>query len=107
MKLRNSVWILILLILSTPVSYIYLIVHDNMLVLEEYLLNLIAGSFGTILVFGTTSFITYRILKSKQTKDPAKIALIVYSVLLFYIFIISIFQYNEALIHIEHSQSLF
>lgn len=102
LKLRNVGWMVLLIILSIPVGYIYMVVNDKMIVIQEYLINIIAGGISTLIILGTISFITYKILKYKEHHDPSKIALIVYTAFLFILFITSVFQYNDAVIRLEH-----
>lgn len=98
-KLRHIGWMLLIFLLSGPVGYIYLIVHDKILVIEEYVLNYIIGTICCIIVVGGFSFLAYKRIKKKQFSDPPKMALFVYTILLF---ITPIFQYNSAIVRLNN-----
>ena len=96
-KIRNTIWLILLLALSFPVGYIYQVVYNNMLVYSEKMLNLIVGGVALILVLGVISLIVFRVLKKRsRSKDPAKMALLVYSLILIIILLSSVPFFEDA-----------
>jgi hypothetical protein len=106
-KIRNIAWIIALIGLSFPIGYAYQIVYNKMLVYSEKALNFIAGGIAIIIVMGLISFISYKILKKRQVgKDPAKVALLIYSVILGIFFMMAIPYYKDAVDAYELRQFL-
>jgi len=96
-RIRNSFWVVGLILLGFPVGYMHGLVYNKRVVCSEFVLNIVAGGIAFFLVVGGFSYIIYRIIK-KRSKDPSKYALLVYSVLILIFFLISAPWYKSALI---------
>lgn len=69
-------------------------------------LNFIVGGISIIIILGLISFITYKVLKKREIgKDPAKTALMVYTVILI-IFALMSLPYYEAAVEQHHYEML-
>ncbi len=81
-KLRNILWLFILILGSFPAGYLAVFVDARNLVRSEFLMNIIIAGIACFIVFGVITIIIYAILRDKKKADPAKPALIVHSVLI-------------------------
>lgn len=96
-KLRNIVWLVLLMIVNFPVGYAYQMTYNPRVVCGERVLNLCIGGIGMILVLGGLCLIAYKYMKKKGHPDPAKRALIAYSVLTAGIMGLAMIGFEEAM----------
>ena len=86
MKIKNSIWLAILIILSFPISFAFGIITDRELassfICDEFIPIFIVAGVSFVFLVGIISFVVYRILRWKKIASPGKTALMVYSILL-------------------------
>ena len=97
-KLRNVIWLLLLLALSFPVGFAYQFAHNNMAQCFEVETTFITSGIAMIIVFGGISLIVRAILRRRKYQDPTKIALTVYTVLIVIFMLIGAYGFEDALL---------
>jgi len=97
-KLRNSIWLILLLALSFPVGFAYQFAHNNMATCNELEITLITSGIAMIILFGLISLVVRLILRKRNHPDPTKVALIVYSVLVFIFLLMAAYGFEDAVL---------
>lgn len=82
-RFRNIAWIILLAAACVPVGYLFQYVFNDRFIRSEFVGNLIISGIAMWFVFGAIALIIWGFLKSRQTSDPAKPALITVTVFVF------------------------
>ncbi len=96
-KLKNTAWLIGLLIFNFPVGFAFQMTHNNRAFCSERELVFITGGIAMIIVLGGISLIVRRILKKRAYENYNKTALIVYTVLTGLFFLISMWGFEQAM----------
>jgi len=81
-KLRNILWLALLLLLCFPVGYMAMIISKPNTLHRDQLPISIAIAVILFLLFGLISWLVYYFAKRRNAKDPSRTALIVFSCLI-------------------------